>query len=409
MPEVQVDPSDVGFAADRLARISSHFETYVDDGRLPGWQIVVNRGGRTVYSDTYGHRDVENGLAVENDTIFRMYSMTKPVTSVAAMMLYERGLLELNDPVSKYVPCFGDQRVYLRGPASNPATTAQAEPMTIAHLLTHTSGLTYGFTYAHGIDHLYRQARFEWGAPKGATLQECCEAWAKIPLLFQPGSEWNYSVSTDVLGRVIEVVSGQTLDVFFQENILGPLGMKDTAFWCDDARADRFAALYVPAPGTRKAFRMDALGQRGSGQPSFLSGGGGLVSTADDYLRFAEMLRGGGALGEARLLGSRTVKFMTTNHLPGNGDLTQVGRPLFSESSYDGVGFGLGFSVVMDPAKSHFLSSPGEYGWGGAASTFFMVDPLEDITAVFLTQLLPSSTWPVRNELRRLILSALID
>ena len=409
IPAVNVAPSEVGLAADRLGRIAGHFRSYVDDGRLPGWLIAVNRGGKTAYLETNGQRDVEAGAPVELDTVFRMYSMTKPITSVAAMMLYEQGLLDLNDPVAKYVPCFGEQRVYLRGPAASAATAPQTEPMTIAHLLTHTSGLTYGFSHANGMDHLYRQAGFEWGTPAGMDLQACCEAWARIPLVFQPGAEWNYSVSTDVLGRVIEVVSGQRLDEFFSEHIFGPLGMVDTAFWCDDTRADRLATLYVPTPGTRKAMRMDALGNRGPSQPAFLSGGGGLYSTAHDYMQFAEMLRGGGALGDVRLLSPRTVRFMATNHLPGNADLDTIGRPLFSESNFKGVGFGLGFSVVMDPAAGHIFSSPGEFGWGGAASTFFLVDPKEDITAMFLTQLLPSSTHPIRNELRRLILAAVID
>ena len=409
VPTITVEPKDVGFDADRLARITTHFKQYVDDGRLPGWLIAITRNGETPYVQAYGKRDMESGAPVELDTMFRLYSMSKPVTSVAAMMLCEEGRLDITDPVSKYIPSFADTRVYVRGPATSPGTAPQESPMTVQHLLTHTSGLTYGFTYANGIDHLYRQAGFEWGTPAGMDLATACDTWARIPLLFQPGAEWNYSVSTDVLGRVIEVASGMTLDKFFADRILGPLGMVDTAFWCDDSRADRLAALYVPSPKTRKAVRMDALGGRGTRQPMFLGGGGGLVGTANDYLRFSQMLLCGGELDGVRLLGSRTVKFMTQNHLPGGADLTEVGRPIFAETSYDGVGFGLGFAVVLDPVKTRNLCSKGEFNWGGAASTAFWVDPAEGITAVFLTQLLPSSTWPIRNELRKLVYSALVD
>ena len=409
VPSITVEPKDVGFDADRLARITKHFRTYVDDGRLPGWLIAVTRHGETAFLDTYGTRDMESGAPTELDTIYRFYSMTKPITSVAAMILYEDGKLELTDPVSKFIPSFGDSRVYLRGPATAAATVPQEMPMTVQNLLTHTSGLTYGFSYANGIDHLYRQAGFEWGIPAGKDLAACCDIWASMPLLFQPGTEWNYSVSTDVLGRVIEVTSGMPLDKFLQSRVLGPLGMVDTSFWADDTRADRLAALYVPAPKTRKAVRMEALGAPGAMEPLFLGGGGGLVSTAHDYLRFTEMLRRGGELNGVRLLGSRTIRFMTQNHLPGGADMATVGRPLFSESNSEGVGFGLGFSVVIDPVKTRTLSSMGEFAWGGAASTAFWVDPVEDVTAVFLTQLLPSSTHPIRNELRRLVNSALVD
>ena len=236
-----------------------------------------------------------------------------------------------------------------------------------------------------------------------------CDVWASIPLLFQPGTEWNYSVSTDVLGRVVEVVSGMSLGEFIRTRICEPLGMTDTSFWCNDEQADRFAALYMPAPGTRKAMRLDALGGRGKSEPLFLGGGGGLVGTARDYMRFSQMIANNGVLDGVRILGPRTVDYMGQNHLRGGADLTEIGRPLFSESTYDGTGFGLGFSVVVDPVKAKTLCSKGEMAWGGAASTAFWVDRKEGITAVFLTQLLPSSTWPIRAELRKLVYSALID
>jgi CubicO group peptidase (beta-lactamase class C family) len=407
---VDIDASEVGFDPKRLGRIGAIIDGYVDSGKFPGGAFVLTRGGRTAYAHSSGYRDVENNKPVELDTVYRIYSMSKPITSIAAMMLYEENKLDILDPVSKYIPSFGESQVYMRGPATNCATAPQEAPMTIFNLLTHTSGLTYGFSYANGIDHLYRQAGFEWGIPKGLDLAACCDIWAGMPLLFQPGTEWNYSVSTDVLGRVIEVASGMSLDKFIAERITGPLGMHETSFWCTDEQAQRFAALYVPgAKPERKATRMDMLGARGTQQPLFLGGGGGLVSTIGDYVRFCAMLRGGGAVDGVRLVSNRTLAFMTQNHLPGGNDLSQVGRPLFSETNYDGTGFGLGFSVVTDPVKSKSLCSKGEYAWGGAASTAFWIDPLEDITAVFMTQLLPSSSWPIRSELRRAVLQALVD
>jgi CubicO group peptidase (beta-lactamase class C family) len=256
---------------------------------------------------------------------------------------------------------------------------------------------------------MYRAAGFEWTTPEGLDLAGCCEAWAGIPLLFQPGSEWNYSVASDVLGRVVEVASGQPLDRFFAERIFAPLGMTDTAFWVGEDTVKDLAALYVPAPGTGRALRHDALGQGALRRPAAFLGGQGLISTAADYHRFTRMLLGGGELDGARLLGSRTLRYMTRNHLPGGADLEAFGRPLFAEATFDGVGFGLGFSVVLDPVANKVPSSPGEFAWGGAASTAFWVDPVERITALFLTQLMPSSTYPLRPELRQLVYQALVD
>jgi CubicO group peptidase (beta-lactamase class C family) len=240
-------------------------------------------------------------------------------------------------------------------------------------------------------------------------LATCCDTWAGLPLLFQPGSEWNYSVAVDVLGRVIEVVSGQSLDQFLRERIFEPLGMVDTAFWVDERRADRLAALYVPAPATRQATRAEGMGKAALRPPAALFGGGGLVSTAADYHRFTRMLLGEGQLDGRRLLGPRTVRYMTQNHLPGHADLESFGRQLFAETSFDGVGFGLGFSVTLDPVAAKVPSSVGEYGWGGAASTAFWVDPAEQVTASFFTQLLPSNTHPIRSQLKQLVYQALVE
>lgn len=407
--KVEIDPAEAGFDAERLARVDAHFARYVDDGLLPGWMIVVSRGGRVVHLSTYGERDKEAGLPVELDTMFRLYSMTKPITSVAAMMLYEEGAFELKDPVGRYIPSFNDVRVYRGGSALAPVTEPVIEPVRVWHLLTHTSGLTYGFHHAHPVDAMYRNAGYEWGSPPGKDLEACCDEFAALPLLFQPGTEWNYGVSTDVLGRLVEVVSGMALDEFFRTRIFEPLGMSDTAFFAKDADHHRLAALYFPEPGTRRAVRLDAMGNDALTPPVFLSGGGGLVGTAADYNRFAQMLLHEGELDGVRLLGSRTVRYMTRNHLPGGVDLEAFGRPLFAETTFDGVGFGLGFSVVDDPVKTKVLSSPGDFGWGGAASTVFSVDPAEGITTLFLTQLLPSSTHPIRPQLRQLVYQALVD
>jgi CubicO group peptidase (beta-lactamase class C family) len=406
---VEADPEAFGLDPARLARIERHYRRYVDDGRLPGWLVAIVRRGRLVYLQTAGQRDMEAGLPVEPDTLFRIYSMTKPITSVAAMMLWEEGAFELKDEVARFIPSFADARVWAGGSALKPVTVPQTEPMRIWHLLTHTSGLTYGFHHSHSVDRLYREAGFEWGSPPGLDLAGVCDVWAGLPLLFQPGSEWNYSVATDVLGRVVEVVSGQSLDRFFAERILGPLGMTETSFELRDEDAPRLAALYSPDPDTGLAARNEVLGQRALSRPEFLSGGGGLLSTAHDYLRFMRMLLGGGELDGVRLLGPRTVAYMGRNHLPGGADLTHFGRPLFAESAFDGIGFGLGFSVVLDPAEGKVPSSVGELAWGGAASTAFYLDPREELGVLFLTQLLPSSAHPIRPQLRQLVAQALVD
>jgi CubicO group peptidase (beta-lactamase class C family) len=281
--------------------------------------------------------------------------------------------------------------------------------MLLWHLLTHTSGLTYGFLYAHPVDELYRRAGFEWGTPAGADLDAVCERLAGLPLLFQPGREWNYSMSSDVLGRVVEVISGQPLDAFLREQIFQPLGMADTGFSVPAGEQHRLAALYTPAPGDGTATRIDALGAAALSPPACLSGGGGLVSTLADYHRFTQMLLNEGELDGVRLLGSRTVEYLACNHLPGDVDLSTFGRPLFAETAFVGVGFGLGVAVVLDPVRAKVPGSAGEFHWGGAASTAFWVDPVEEITAIFLTQLLPSSTYPLRSQLRQLVYQALVD
>jgi len=401
--------TEVGLDTARLERIDTHFTRYIDDGRLPGWQVLVARHGDVVYNRCRGWRDREAGAEFTPDTIVRLYSMTKPLTSVLAMMLHEEGRIGLKDPVSKYISEFADTAVYRSGSHLRPVTEPQVEPIRIWHLLTHMSGLTYGFHNTHPVDAMYRAAGFEWGSPAGADLAECCARWAQLPLVFQPGSEWNYGVSTDVLGRVVEVVEGRPLDEVMRDRITTPLGMVDTAFSViDDERRGRLAQLYIPNPADLTAVAAPEVLAR-STAPTMLSGGGGLFGTAQDYLEFCRMVAGGGCHGDARLLGRHTVDYMGSNHLPDGADLEQVGRPLFAETSFDGVGFGLGYSIVIDPVANRVPSSVGEMAWGGAASTAFWIDPVEDLIVVFLTQLLPSSTHPIRPELKQLVYQALVD
>ncbi len=404
--QVEVDPADVGLDAERLRRIDRHFGRYVDDGRLAGYLVSVARHGKVAHLATNGYRDREAARPVDVDTIWRMYSMTKPITSVAALMLCEEGLVDLKDPLHRYLPAWEQPRVYTGGAGAGVVTRPAMEPIRVWHLLTHTAGLTYGFLHAHPVDALYRAAGFEWGTPRGLDLAAACDAYAQLPLLHDPGAEWNYSVATDVLGRLVEVVSGQSLECFCAERIFEPLGMADAGFSVDVTRADRLAALYGP-DADRRATPLN--GGAALRLPACISGGGGMLATARDYHRFTEMLRRRGEIEGVRLLSPRTVDYMTTNHLPGGADLLKFGRPLFAESGFEGVGFGLGFAVTIDPVKAKILSSPGEYNWGGAASTTFWVDPVEDLSVQFLTQLLPSSTHPIRPQLQQLVYQALVD
>jgi CubicO group peptidase (beta-lactamase class C family) len=406
---VDRDPAELGVDPERLSRIDMHLARYVDEGRLAGWQVLVTRRGQTVHSSVYGSRDLEAGLPVEPDTLWRIYSMTKPVTAVAAMQLYEQGLIRLNDEVSRYLPEFADMRVLAGGNVDQPKTVPATEPMRLWHLLTHTAGLTYAFTRSSLLDDMYKARGADPLEDPDADLAQMCERWGGLPLLFEPGTAWNYSVATDVLGRVIEVVTGQTLEEVFAERVFAPLGMSETRWWVDGDDAQRLAALYVPHPATGKALRYDAMGNHALHPPKLLSGGGGLISTAADYARFTAMLVRGGELDGARLLGPRTLAYMTRNHLPGGASLTTLGRGQFAETAYDGIGFGLGFGVSVDAVATKVTASAGEFTWGGLASTAFWVDPMEQLTAHFYTQLVPSSTYPIRTELRQLVYASLVD
>ena len=393
----------------RLARIDRHFQHYIDDHRLPGWQIVVARHGKVVHHSVSGMRDVQAGAPVEPDTIWRIYSMTKPITAVLALQLWEEGAFELNDPLHRYIPSFRDTRVWRAGSVNNPVTEPMTESLRLWQLFAHTAGLTYGFMYNHPVDELYRRAGFEWGVPKDTDLAGVCDVLAGLPLLFQPGTEWNYSMGLDVLGRVLEVVSGQPLDELMRTRLLEPLGMHDTTWFVPGPQQHRLAALYGAHPTRGTAVPLGQMGEAALHPPRFLGGGGGLQSTAFDYQRFVQMLANGGELEGTRILSPRTVRYMASNHLPGNVDLTAFGRPLFSETTFDGVGFGLGVSVTIDPVKGRVPGNAGEYAWGGAASTAFWVDPVDDLTVAFYTQLLPSSTHPIRSQLKQLVYQSLLD
>lgn len=403
-----VDPADAGFDPAGLARVDALTHGYVDDGRFPFVQLVIARGDQVVHHDTYGHADVDSGRPIRDDAIVRIYSMTKPITSVALLMLYERGQVLLEDPVSRYLPAFAGTRVYVSGDATNLQTREPAREMTVHDVLTHTSGLTYGFQHQHAVDAMYRTHALGDFSPSDRDLTQTMDLLATMPLQFDPGTAWCYSLSTDVCGAIVEAISGKPLDRFFAEEILGPLGMVDTAFWVDgDDRLERLTtnhlffggATAVMDPWDRSAYRRP---------PAMLSGGGGLVSTAADYLRFARMLSRGGELDGVRILSPRTVDYMASNHLPGDRDLNEMGQIGFAEVAMDGMGFGLGVSVNLSPQQNKANGSVGDYGWGGAASTMFRIDPFEDLVVVFLTQLLPSSTYPIRRQLQATIYGALV-
>jgi len=379
---------------------------YVDAGKLPGVQWVLSRQGQVVHRDVYGTTDVEAGTPVAEDTIYRIYSMTKPITSVGLMMLFEQGVFLLENPVSRFLPEFADVQVWDGGTAEAPQTRPAARPITVHDLLTHMSGLTYGFHFQHPLDEMYRARNLGNFVEPDFDLAEGVARLASLPLLFDPGTRWNYSMSTDVCGRLLEVMSGMPLDQYLKERILDPLGMKETAFHAPEADLARCCPLYTRGRGG--GLKVMAKARSMTRPRTFLSGGGGLVSTTDDYLRFCHMLLNGGELDGVRILGPRTLAYMTRNHLPGGRLLNEVGQSTFSEAAMEGTGFGLGFSTIEDAPALRNLASEGEFAWGGAASTAFWVDPVEEICVVFMTQLLPSDTYPIRRQLRAGVLQALV-
>jgi CubicO group peptidase (beta-lactamase class C family) len=413
-------PESAGMSAAAFDRIRNHLKTrYIDAGRFPGTQLMVFRRGKLVHSAAQGLADIERGVPVKDDTIFRIYSMTKPITSIAFMMLVEEGRVALDEPVHRYIPEWKNLGVFQAGVTPAFLTRPPSRPMQIVDLMRHTSGLTYGFQQRGNVDAAYRDMKIG-EVEKAGTLQSMITDLAKIPLEFSPGEAWNYSVSTDVIGYLIGQISGKPFDQFLQERIFDPLEMKDTGFFVPAAKARRLAACYSASP--QGAMTFHATDRKGGltlqddpttssflSPPSFISGGGGLCSTAADYLTFCRALLNGGELGGVRLVGPKTLALMTANHLPGGRTLPELSRSLFSEATYHGIGFGLGFSVTLDPAKTLIPGSAGEYAWGGAATTSFWIDPAEELIAVFMTQVLPSTATPIRRELRTMIYSAITD
>jgi CubicO group peptidase (beta-lactamase class C family) len=413
-------PESAGMSKPALDRLEDHLKrNYVDAGRFPGTQLLVYRRGKIVHSTVQGFADLERKAPVKDDTIFRIYSMTKPITSVAFMMLVEQGRVAIDEPVHKYIPEWKNLGVFQAGTHPAFLTRPPSRPMLIVDLLRHTSGLTYGFQQRSNVDAAYRENKIG-EVIKAGTLQTMIEDLAKIPLEFSPGEAWNYSVSTDVIGYLVGLISGMPFEQFLKERIFNPLGMSDTDFFVPADKAHRFAACYSADPKGGMTFH--ATDRKGTltlqddpakssflSPPSLISGGGGLCSTAADYLTFCRALLNGGELGGVRLLGPKTLALMTANHLPGGMDLPGLSRSLFSEATYNGIGFGLGFSVTMNPAQTLIAGSAGEYAWGGAATTSFFIDPAEELITIFMTQVLPSSAYPLRRELRSMVYAAITD
>ena len=381
-------PEEVGISAARLARIAPAMQRWVDAGKIPCALTMIAREGKLVHFEKVGMQDVATAKPIEFDTIFRIYSMTKPITSVAVMMLYEEGHFQLNTPVSEFIPAFKDMKVY----ANHGDAIIDAErEVTVKHLLTHTAGIIYGGDWVHPINDRYREANFF-----SDDLSHMVNELGKIPLLHQPGDSWNYGMSTDVLGYFVEVVSGMPFAEFLQKRILQPLGMVDTDFSVPEEKADRYATLYEPTEdgGIQVMENIPVA----SGPLSFFhAGGAGLQSTAADYLRFCQMMLNEGELNGVRLLGRKTVELMTMSHIPDDW------QPLWRTGS----GFGLGFAVVTDVAETHTLGSLGTYSWGGLASTTFWIDPVEDLIAIMMTQLIGDS--PFHPQFRVLTYQSIVD
>ena len=403
---MELAPKRAGFAPERINRITEHLDqNYIQPGKIVGCQTLVARHGHVAYFKSQGLRDRERRTPMADDTIFRLYSMTKPITSVALMTLYEQGHFQLNDPVSRFIPSWRGHKVWVSGEGASMETAAPVRPMTMRNVLSHTGGLTYGATN-HPVDRVYREVGV--GRGEGETLEGFADKLAKVPLRYQPGERWMYSLSTDVCGYLVEAISGKRFDQYLQETIFDPLDMKDTSFMVASRKSDRFAANYQREADKTLKLIDDPERSNYLKQPTFFSGGGGLTGTTADYLRFCEMLRRGGELGGARILGPRTIELMHRNHLAGGKDLSQMAIGAFSETAYEGVGFGLGFAMTLGQVEAGGLGG-GEYYWGGAASTIFWVDPKEDLVVVFMTQLMPSATFNFRGQLRNIIYSAIVE
>jgi len=401
---MNINPRAAGFVPARLARITEHLDrNYIQPGKIAGCQTLVARHGQVAYFCSQGQMDLARQKPMSDDTIFRIYSMSKPITSVALMSLYEQGHFQLNDPVSRFIPEWKDQQVYVSGEGPDMVTRAPQQPMTMRHILSHSGGLSYGATN-HPVDKIYRREGVN--RDRTETLKTFVQKLAKVPLHFAPGERWLYSFSTDVCGYLVEAISGIPFDQYLQQTIFDPLAMVDTSFHVASEKQHRFAANYQRQPDKTLKLIDDPGSSTYLSKPSFFSGGGGLTSTTADYLRFSEMLRRGGELDGHRVLGPRTIQLMAKNHLAGGKDLASMAVGAFSETAYEGVGFGLGFAMTLSEVDTGSLGE-GDYYWGGAASTIFWVDPKEDLVAIFMTQLMPSATFNFRGQLKNIIYSAI--
>jgi CubicO group peptidase (beta-lactamase class C family) len=413
---MKVDPAGAGLDERQLHRITEHLQKlYIDAGRIAGCQVAVVRHGHVGYFRSFGARDLERSAPVEEDTIWRIYSMTKPITGVALLTLYERGLFSLSDPVSRFIPQWRDLLVKERLSDGTERLVPPQRPMTVRDLLMHMSGL--GFGGGPTIEQIFSAERPPGRGVtpggrqgSGATLESMIERYAGHPLEFHPGTHWYYTISTDVCGRLVEIISGQRFDDYLADVVFGPLKMADTGFRVPDDKVGRFAACYRRDAGKKLVLYDDPQVSGYREQPSFLSGGGGLVSTTGDYLRFCRMLLNGGELDGTRILGRKTVELMTANHLPGGGDLQDFAfEQGYGEVGFPGMGFGLTVAVAKSPAETQVIGSTGEYMWGGAASTAFWVDPAEELTVIFMTQFIPSGLFNFRGQLKTLIYPAIAD
>ncbi len=402
-----VDPGEVGLDAGQLVRVREHLERrYLTPRKITGCTTVVARGCEVGWFDCLGKSDLERGRETAPDTLYRIYSMTKPITSIALMQLYEQGHFQLDDDVTRFLPEWRELSVYRSGTYPDFETTPLERPLTIKDLLSHTSGLTYDFMESTPVDHAYR--RLGVGRRRDKPTQHLIEQLAQLPLEFQPGTRWNYSVATDVCGALVERISGERFDQYLERRVFEPLGMNDTNFFVATDDIQRFAANYERDSDKQLVMLEDPELSPYLEEPALHSGGGGLISTAADYTRFCMALANGGRLGDQRLIGRKTLELMTTNHLPGGSDLAPLATGQFSETTYDGVGFGLGLAMVVDVARTQAIGSRGEYFWGGMASTIFWVDPSEELSVVFMTQFMPSGTFNFRGQLKSLIYPALL-
>jgi CubicO group peptidase (beta-lactamase class C family) len=394
-----VAPEQAGCSPERLGRISQLMHRYVDAGKIAGTVAMVFRRGHMAYARALGMMDVAAQKPMELDTLFRIYSMTKPITSVAALMLYEEGHFQLTDPVSRFIPAFGDAQVLVKATQSGPELAQLDREIAIWHLLTHTAGLAYGLDGEDPVDQLIQER--VWRAHEkrpDTTLEELVHNLAGVPLAFQPGTAWRYSLATDVLGYLVQVVSGIPFEDFLRQRIFEPLGMVDTHFCVPEAKIDRFSVNYGPGEGGGLTPIDEPATSRFAKPTRCPSGGGGLVATAPDYVRFARMLLNRGELDGARLLGRKTVELMTMDHL--GGDLHPFEDPEF--------GFGLGVSVLLDIARHRSLGSPGVYGWGGAASTTFWIDPREEMIGLLMLQFMPDDVYPINPEFRVAVYQSIV-